>query len=134
MDVIVLFGVDDGDDIASQKPQGHESLFAVVYTIRICVKEKNSPLRDGLLDEFLQPGFTWHPLVVFRLGWTRPRGDFLVADRTRTFARPKPNGVSRTVSAPSSPLSALVSRLSSLGSPRCSPCPTSQTATLRRGL
>jgi len=170
VDVIVLFGVDDGDDIASQKPQGYESLFAIaetvificvrdasehffgvneieavfleidtpfslipsdhetiVYTIRICVKGKNSPLQNGLLDEFLHPGFTWHPPAAFRLGWTRPLGNVLVTNRTRTSARSKPNGVSRTVSGPSSRLSALGSRL-------WSPCPPAQTAALRRGL
>jgi hypothetical protein len=40
VDAITLFGVHDGDDIASQKSQGHESLFAIAETvIFICIRE-----------------------------------------------------------------------------------------------
>ena len=154
MDVIVLFGVDDGevDTPFSLIPSDHG---IIVYTIRICVKGKNSPLQNGLLDEFLHPGFTWHPPAAFRLGWTRPLGNVLITNRTRTSApRLPPLAVEKTIGrvvkwstrpdasdpcfpidkSTNGPLDFRGSWLSALGSRLCSPCPTRQTVTLRRGL
>ena len=33
MNVVALLGVDDGDDLAPQKSQGHESLFGIAETV-----------------------------------------------------------------------------------------------------